>query len=614
MTPNSLLGSSFRSVADLWQHRVGSTPESEAMRFRQGDAWASMTWGEAGARVRAIANALLGLGLTRGDRCALLSGTRVEWILTDFGILCAGAATTTIYPQASDPELEHILADSGSKVAFCDTDAAVDRVLRCRARLPALERVVVFAGRARPEHGVVTLAELEAQGREHGAAAPEAFPNAVHGVTGDDLATLMYTSGTTGLPKGVMLTHDAWVYECEAIDALGFMNPADVQYLWLPLAHVFAKVLEVSFVRLGMPTIVEGDTNRLVPFLAETRPTWFAGVPRTFEKAKERIEASFEARGPLARRTFEWAMQVGRRRSEALQRGDRPNVVLRAEWRLADRMVFRAVRERFGGRLRFLISGGAPLPREVAEFFHAADMLLLEGYGLTESSGASTVNRLDAYRFGTVGPPLPGCAVRIAPDGEILLQSRGVMKGYWQDPEATARVLVDGWLHTGDIGQVFRSGHVEITGRKKELIVTAGGKNVAPLQVESMLRTRCPYLSQVVLHGDRRPYCTALVTLEREAVTKWARARGVPFAELADLAARPEVRELLQGFVDAVNRELPAFEQIKRFTVLAEDFTFENGLLTPSLKVKRREVEARYAPQLEAMYERQRTPGPIDRR
>jgi long-chain acyl-CoA synthetase len=611
---DALLGSSFRSVSDLWQHRVGSTPESEAMRYRHGSGWVSMSWGEAGARVRAITNALLAHGLARGDRCALLSGTRVEWILADFGILCAGGATTTIYPQASDAELAHILRDSEARVVFVDTDAAVDRVLRVRADLPGLAHVVVFDGRARPEHAVTPLATWEAAGRDFGAAHPEAYVNAAHGVSGDDVATLMYTSGTTGLPKGVMLTHDAWVYECEAIDALGFMNPADVQYLWLPLAHVFAKVLEVSFVRLGIPTIVDGDTNRLVEFLAETRPTWFAGVPRTFEKAKERIEASFEARGPVARRTFAWALDVGRRRSEALQRGDAPNPVLRVEWRLADRLVFRQIRARFGGRLRFLISGGAPLPREVAEFFHAADMLLLEGYGLTESSGASTVNRLDAWRFGTVGPPLPGCSVKIGPDGEILLKSRGIMKGYWRDPDATARVLIDGWLHTGDLGQVFRTGHVEITGRKKELIVTAGGKNVAPLQVESLLRTRCPYVSQVVLHGDRRPFCTALVTLERDAVTKWARGRGVPFADLADLSSRPEVRELLQGFVDAANRELPAFEQIKRFTVLPEDFTFENGLLTPSLKVKRREVEARYAPQLEAMYDRQRTPGPTHRR
>lgn len=614
MTSSTLLGSSFRSVADLWQHRVGSTPESEAMRFRLDGRWTSMSWGEAGGRVRAISNGLLALGVARGDRCALLSPSRVEWILADFGILCAGAATTTIYPQASDAEFVHILTDSGARVLFVDGDAAVDRVLRHRAQLPDLQRVVVFAGRSRPEHQVTNLAEFETAGRDFGVASPEAYLDALHGVTGDDLATLMYTSGTLGKPKGVMLTHDAWVYECEAIDALGFLNPADVQYLWLPLAHVFAKVLEVSFVRLGIPTIVDGDTDHLVQHLEETRPTWFAGVPRTFEKAKERMEASFAARGPVARRTWAWALEVGRKRSEVLQRGDQPNPLLRAQWRLADRLVFREVRARFGGRLRFLISGGAPLPREVGEFFHAIGLLLLEGYGLTESSGASTVNRLDAYRFGTVGPPLPGCSVRIAPDGEILLQSRGVMKGYWRDPEETARVLVDGWLHTGDLGQVFRTGHVEITGRKKELIVTAGGKNVAPLHVESLLRTRCPYLSQVVLHGDRRPYCTALVTLELDATTKWARARNIPFADPVDLTTRSEVRDLIGGYVDAVNRELPAFEQIRKFAVLPEDFTMQNGLLTPSLKVKRREVEAKYAPQLEAMYERARTPGPNHRR
>jgi long-chain acyl-CoA synthetase len=584
------------------------------MRFRRDGEWVGMSWGEAGARVRCIATGLLGHGFVRGDRAALLSATRVEWILTDFAIVCAGGVTTTIYPQASDADLLHILGDSGARVVFVDDDAAVDRVIALRPQLPHLGPVVVFSGRARPEAQVVPLSAWEAEGRRFAAERPEAFVEAVQGTQGGDLATVMYTSGTTGRPKGVMMTHDAWVYECEAIDALAFMTPADVQFLWLPLAHVFAKVLEVSFVRLGIPTVVDGDTAHLVDHLAQTRPSWFAGVPRTFEKARERIETRFQTGGFVARRTYEWAMGVGRRRAEALERGDRLGPVLRAEWRLADRLVFREVRARFGGRLRFLISGGAPLPRDVAEFFHAIGLPLIEGYGLTESGGASTVNRLDSWRLGTVGPPLPGCAVRIAEDGEILLQSRGIMKGYWGDPTETARVLVDGWLHTGDLGQVFRTGHIEITGRKKELIVTAGGKNVAPLHVENLLRGRCPYVSQVVLHGDRRPYCTALVTLEADVVTRWARTHDVAFADVRDLSARPEVRELLQGYVDAVNRELPSYEQIKRFAVLPEDFTLDNGLLTPSLKVKRREVEARHAPVLEAMYERAATPGPTSRR
>ncbi len=608
------LASSFRSVPDLWMHRVGSTPESEALRWRVDGRWRSMTWGEAGERVRALANGLLASGLARQEPCVIFAGTCMEWILADFAILCAAGATTTIYPQASDAEVEFVLGDCGATLAFVDGPATVERLRRMRARLPTLERVVVFTGPSSDGGWVEALSTFEARGRDFGAANPEAFSTAARGIGPDDLATVMYTSGTTGRPKGVMLTHDAWVYEAEAIDALGFMTPADVQFLWLPLAHVFAKVLELSFVRLGIPTVVDGSADDLVANLQETRPTWFAGVPRTFEKAVEAIEASFEAQPAWRKPLIRWARAVGRRRSAVLQAKRRPDLKLRAEWRLADRLVFRQIRERWGGRLRFLISGGAPLPRQVAETFHEIGMLVLEGYGLTESSAASTVNRPDDYVFGTVGPPLPGCDVRIGDDGEILLRSRGLMKGYWKDDAETARVLKDGWLHTGDLGQILRTGHVRITGRKKELIVTAGGKNVAPLHVESQLRTLCPYISQVLLHGDRRPYCTALVTLEPRAIVRWARKHDVPFADVGDLAGRPEVRDLVQGYVDAVNRELPSFEHIRRFTLLREDFTLENGLLTPSLKVRRQAVEARYAHLLAAMYDRGRTPLPADRR
>ncbi|MEQ1505774.1 MAG: long-chain fatty acid--CoA ligase, partial [Myxococcota bacterium] len=464
---------------------------------------------------------------------------------------------------------------------------------------------------------VISLAELERRGREHGAAHPEAYTEAHRGVGSGDLATLMYTSGTTGLPKGVMLSHGAWVYEAEAIDALGVLTPADVQMLWLPLAHVFAKVLELSFVRLGIPTVVDGSSEDLVANLRATRPTFFAGVPRTFEKAREVILRSGESQGPVQRRVFRWALAVGRRRSERVRAGHRIGLRLGVEVALADKLVLHEIRERFGGRIRFMISGGAPLPAEVAEFFHALGVLILEGYGLTESSAASCVNRLDAYRFGTVGLPLPGCEVAIAEDGEIRLRSRGVMSGYWNRPTETAEVLTeDGWLRTGDIGRILPSGHLQITGRKKEIIVTAGGKNVAPANFEGALATRCPYVSQVVMHGDGRPFCSALVTLDPGPTIRWARQHQVPFTDVRDLAARPEIKDLVQGWVDAINRELPGFEQVRRFVILPEDFSLDNGLLTPSLKVKRREVERRYMGQLDALYDawQARTPAAATRR
>lgn len=607
------LASSFRSVPDLWHHRVGSTPDAEAMRYREQGRWRTMTWGDAGARVRAIANGLLGAGLKREQRCVVLSETCVEWILADFAIQCAGGATTTIYPQAADGEVAFIVADCEAVLAFVDGPEQADRLRRLRSQLPTLARVVVFRGQGSEDGWVLSLAEFERRGGEHGAAHPEAYGEAHRSVVPTQLATLMYTSGTTGRPKGVMLAHDAWVYEAEAIDALGFMNPADVQLLWLPLAHVFAKVLQLTFVRLGIPTVVDGSAEDLVDNLKETRPTWFAGVPRTFEKAMEAIVHQAESGGRVRRRLFRWALELGRRQSALSRSGRGPGPLLAARLAIADRLVFREVRERFGGRIRFMISGGAPLPSEVAEFFHALGVLILEGYGLTESSAASCVNRLDDWRFGTVGPPLPGCEVKIAQDGEVLLRSRGVMQGYWRLPAETAACLADdGFLRTGDIGRILQTGHLQITGRKKEIIVTAGGKNVPPLHVETLLTTRCPYVANAVLHGDGRPFCSALVTLDEAAILRWAQAHDVP-GTVAELAVRPEVRELVQGYVDAINRELPAFEQVRKFAILGEPFTQENGLLTPSLKVKRGEVERRYTSLLDGFYEAGRVRAPASR-
>ncbi|MEQ1565353.1 MAG: long-chain fatty acid--CoA ligase [Myxococcota bacterium] len=591
-------------MPDLWHHRVGSTPDTEALRFKVDGRWRSMTWGEAGARVRAIASGLLAQGVAREQRCVILAGTSVEWILSDLAVLCAGAATTTIYPQASDAEVAFILADSEAVVAFVDGPEQVERVVQLRAELPALRRVVTFQGAGSADGFVIGLGELERRGRAFAAEQPEAYVRAHRSVTPSQLATLMYTSGTTGRPKGVMLTHDAWVYEAEAIDALGFMHPADVQLLWLPLAHVFAKVLELSVIRLGIPTVVDGSAEALVDNLHETRPTWFAGVPRTFEKARERLLAEAERADPVRRRLFAWALAVGMRRSALRRVGRSPSLSLRAKHAVAERMVFRQIREKFGGRLRFMISGGAPLPIEVAEFFDAMGVRVLEGYGLTESAAASCVNRLDDFRFGTVGPPLPGCEVKIAADGEVLLRSRGVMRGYWRLPDDTAEVLgEDRFLRTGDVGKLLPSGHLQITGRKKELIVTAGGKNVAPSQFESQLRTRCPYVSQALLHGDRRPYCVALITLDPERAIRWAHDNDVAFADFGELSGRHELHELIQGYVDAVNRGLPSYENVRRFAILPADFTLESGLLTPSLKVKRREVEARYRTVLDGLYD-----------
>lgn len=603
ITSDQHLGaSSFRSVPDLWHHRIGSTPDAVAFRFPVGDRWTELTWEAAGRVVETIASGLLALGLQTADRCAILADTCHEWVLSDLAILCAGGATTTVYPTAPTDDCVFILADSGSRVLFVDTPEQAARIEAVRDQLPELQQVVVFRDENRRKGFVMSLEAFQEQGRSWAAHHPDGYARARKAVGPDHLATVMYTSGTTDHPKGVMLTHDAWLYEAEAIDALDFLTPVDVHYLFLPLSHVFAKVLEMSIIRLGIPTVIDGRIDRVLDNLQEQGPTWLAAVPRIFEKARERILAEVATRSAPERALFAWALRVGRRASAVRQRGRRPTGVLRVRLRLAERLVLRRLRSRFGRELRFMISGGAPLPRDVAAFFDAIGLLVLEGYGLTESAAASCVNRPGDMRLGTVGKPLPGCEIRIADDGEILLRSRGLMRGYWNRPEETRRVIDDaGWLHTGDLGLVRHSGHVEITGRRKELIVTAGGKNIAPAHFENLLRARCPYVEHAVLHGDRRPYCVALIAVDPATTGAWAKEQGIR-ASASELPTHPRVRELIQEHVDALNRELPPWERARRIALLPAGFTQDNGMLTPSLKVKRRVVEAHYAETLDALY------------
>ena len=602
--PTNFASASFRSMAEMWNYRVGSTPESTAMMFRQQGRWASMSWREADARVRAIAGALLRMGLEPEQRCAILSGTRVEWVLADMATVCAAGATTSIYPSHTDDECAYILGDCEAQVLFAESAHHASRVHALRDSLPNLRKIVVFDEVPASEDGlIVPLSSFEAEGQAWLSAHPDALAIAQAGICAHHLATLIYTSGTTGTPKGVMLTHDSWVYEAEAIDQLGLINPADVQFLVLPLSHVFAKVMQVIFIRQGVPTAIDGNTDRLMDHLGQIAPTWMGAVPRIFEKAYNRIVAEARDAGQLRWRTFRWAVGVGRKVSRLQQQRREPGRLLKAQHALADRLVFAKVRERFGGRLRFLISGGAPLAPELAEFFHAAGILICEGYGLTESAAASTVNTPSDFIFGTVGRPLPGTEVRIADDGEVLIRGRGVMRGYVGEPQGATACIQDGWLHTGDIGTLLPSGHLAITDRKKELIVTASGKNVAPANFQSQLKAASPFVAHVLMHGDRRNFCSALVAIHEDAVARWAKAEGITWKSYADLASKPEVIDLVRQAVDDVNRTLPSYEQVKRFALVPEDFTVANGLLTPSMKMKRRAIEARYADILDRFYD-----------
>ncbi len=595
---------SFRSVVEMFHHRVNSTPDSEAIFYRKEHSWNVMPWKEVGERTRRISCGLLALGLLPEQRCSILSSTRPEWVFADMAILAAAGATTTIYPSNTADECAYIINDSESVFVFVENEAQLEKLLALKSELHRVEKVITFNGKAGHDDWVMTLSSLEKLGSEWESSHKGEYEKTSASVGPDSLATLIYTSGTTGLPKGVMLTHDCWVYEGEAIDLLGVIFPSDRQFLFLPLAHSFAKVMEIAFIRLGVPTIIDGDMDSLVDNIAATRPTFMAAVPRVFEKVYNKVLSSARDGGKFKYSVFKWAVQVGRQVSRLRQKGQEPRGVLAARYAIADRLVFSRLRRGFGGRIRFFISGGAPLSPEIAEFFHAAGLLILEGYGLTETSAATFVNRPEHVRFGTVGPPLNGTEVKIADDGEILVKGRGVMKAYYKLPEDSAEVLDSrGWLHTGDIGVLDEAGYLKITDRKKDIIVTAGGKNVAPQNIENLLKTRCPYISHVVVHGDRRNFCTALISLNQETAGKWAERNGIQYENYEDLSSRPEIRQLVQEAINNVNSQLASYETIKKFALLDHELTQESGELTPSYKVKRRVVERNNKQILDSFYE-----------
>ncbi|MEU7277284.1 long-chain fatty acid--CoA ligase [Streptomyces sp. NPDC045431] len=611
------------SVASLFLERVAKTPDAEAYRYPvpaasgQGpDDWKSLSWQQAADRVYAVAAGLVDLGVQPEERVALASATRVEWILADLGVMCAGAATTTVYPQTNADESAYILADSDSRVLIAEDAAQLAKARAKRADLPHLAHVVVIdagaveADEADPEGWVLSLAELEERGRAYLAKHPDAVKERVSAITADQLATLIYTSGTTGRPKGVRLPHDNWSYMAKAIAATGLITADDVQYLWLPLAHVFGKVLTSGQIEVGHVTAVDGRVDKIIENLPVVQPTYMAAVPRIFEKVYNGVVAKARAGGGAKYKIFTWAAGVAREYAKVTQDNFRRTGTasapfgLTAKHKVADALVYSKLRDAFGGRLRAAISGSAALAPEIGYFFSGAGVHILEGYGLTESSAASFVNPGEAYRTGTVGKPLPGTEVRIADDGEILLRGPGIMAGYHGLPEKTAEVLEpDGWLHTGDIGELSVDGYLRITDRKKDLIKTSGGKYIAPAEVEGQFKAVCPYVSNILVHGADRNYCTALIALDEPALLGWAEEHGLSGTSYADLVARPEVNQLVQGYVDRLNDGLQRWQTIKKFRLLPRDLDIEHGELTPSLKLKRPVVEREYKHLIEEMYE-----------
>ncbi|MFC4331780.1 AMP-dependent synthetase/ligase [Streptomyces andamanensis] len=605
------------SVAALFLERVAATPDAEAYRYpvppssgEGPDEWRSLSWAQAAERVHAIAAGLIELGVRPEERVALASSTRVEWLLADLGIMCAGAATTTVYPQTNADESAFILSDSESRVLIAENAEQLAKAADRRAELPDLHHVVVIDP-AGVESGewVLTLAELEERGAAYLEKHPELIKERVGAITKDQLATLIYTSGTTGRPKGVRLPHDNWSYMAKAIASTGLLGPDDVQYLWLPLAHVFGKVLTSGQIELGHVTAVDGRVDKIIENLPVVRPTYMAAVPRIFEKVYNGVAAKARAGGNAKYKIFQWAAEVAREYGKVTQDNFKRTGVhtapfaLAARHKVADALVYAKIRDAFGGRLRACISGSAALAPEIGYFFSGAGIHILEGYGLTESSAASFVNPGEAYRTGTVGKPLPGTEVRIAADGEVLLRGPGIMQGYHKLPEKTEEVLEsDGWFHTGDIGELSPDGYLRITDRKKDLIKTSGGKYIAPAEVEGQFKAVCPYVSNILVHGADRNFCTALISLDEPAILEWAAEHGLRGRSYAEVVAAPQTVELIDGYVRQLNEGLQRWQTIKKFRLLPRDLDVEHGEITPSLKLKRPVVERSYKHLIDDMY------------
>jgi long-chain acyl-CoA synthetase len=593
-----------KNVAVQFWDRVATSGGKEAFRFPVGDAWESVTWTEVGNRVRRLAAGLLALGLEQTDRVGIASSTRYEWIVADLAVMCAGGATTTVYPSTGEDDTAYILSDSECRVVFAEDAEQLAKLTAHREELPKLEKVVSFDPTVADGDWVISLDDLAALGDQHLAANEGIIERIADEIAPDQLSTLIYTSGTTGKPKGVRTLHKAWVFEGEAIKAQNILDESDLQFLWLPMAHSFGKVLLSTQLACGFTTAIDGTVEKIVDNLAVVQPTFMGAAPRIFEKAHARINMMQAAEGGAKEKLFLKAFEVGKEVDRLKLEGKAIPFKLGLQHKLFDKLVFSKVRARFGGRVRFFISGSAALNAEIAQWFHAAGIIILEGYGMTENAAGATVNHLEEYKMGTVGRALPGTEVRIGEGDEVQLNGPHIMEGYHNLPEKTAETFTeDGWLRTGDKGSLDEDGFLTITGRIKELFKTSGGKYVAPPAIEAKFKVLCPYASQFMAFGAERNFVSALITLDPDAIAGWAEENGMAGKDYTEIVQSEPVRKMIGDYVDQLNAQLNRWETIKKWEILDHDLTIESGELTPSMKVKRAVVEAKNADLIDSLYD-----------
>jgi long-chain acyl-CoA synthetase len=584
------------TVAALPSSAADRFSDHVAARYKAGEEWREMTYAEAGQGIEEIALGLVKLGIEPGDRVCILGNTRVEWTLASYGVSAAGAVVVPIYPTNSPKECEWVAGNSGAKAVICEDEGQSAKIEQIRGALDDLEHVIGIESGA----GEITLEELRQKGAEGDRSELAARQEKVDS---EDAWIIIYTSGTTGPPKGVVLTHANGMTVCKIVEELEFVQPEETTYLYLPLAHIFAMLTQIASYDQGTTIVYfAGDSKKILEEIIETKPTYLPSVPRIFEKlygaAMKMQEGASEEDKARFRQAVKLGVEVRRRR----QHGEEVPEEMEQAFQQADEQIFARVRQLFGGQVRQAVSGAAPIAPEILEFFYAAGVPVLEGWGMTETTGVGTVGTQDDFKFGTVGRPLPGIEIRIADDGEIMMKGPNVFREYWKNSEATKETMHDGWLLTGDLGELDEDGFLKITGRKKDIIITAGGKNLTPANLENDLK-QSPFISQAVMYGDRKPYPVALITLDPEEILPWAKEQGLP-EDVAELAENEKVQEMVQKELDRANSNYAQVEQVKRFQIIDHDLSIDTGELTPTLKVKRNVVYERYHDLFEGMYKR----------
>jgi long-chain acyl-CoA synthetase len=588
-------GTHSQTIADLLPRAAEMYGPQVAVKYKEGEQWVSRTFEEVREIVRPLAMGLVELGVEKGDRVSILGNTRPEWTYFDFAALSIGATVVPIYQTNSPEECRYVLENSDSKVVVVEDAEQLAKVRQVREQLPRLEQIVLMTGTA---EDALAMEDVAGKGAD---AAAEAWERLYSSVSPADICTFIYTSGTTGPPKGCVISHGNYRSMLDMVNEVSVIEDEDLAYLYLPLAHSFALLIQLGTFDLGTALAYwERDPLKILPNLAELKPTYFPSVPRIFEKIYTAANSGMEKEGGLKKAIFGWAIEVGEKMREVERSGRRPGFLLQRQYAFADKQVLSKIRNLFGGRIRLAVSGAAPINPEILRFFDAAGVLVLEGWGMTETSTAATISTPEDFKVGTIGKPFPGCEVKIAEDGEILVKGPNVFQGYHKNPEATAETIVDGWLHTGDIGEIDPDGFIKITGRKKDIIITAGGKNITPANLEAEIKQH-PLVSQCVVVGDRRPYLVALVTLDPEEAVAYAKEHGLS-EDPAQLAQNPEVKATIEAHVEKINQNFARVEQVKKISILPHDLSQESGELTPTLKVKRAVVAQKHENAIEQLY------------